>query len=170
MTQNSEAKTPGVDGVLWRTSRQKIQAINSLQRRGYNPQPLKRIYIPKKSGEKRPLSIPTMKCRAMQAFHLLALEPVAERKVDKNAYGFRPKRSTTDAIEQCFIVLARNHAASWVLEGDIRSCFDSLSGTWLQDNMNTSKTSQDDRTEAKKVFEIPAESLPQRQMSIVSDG
>lgn len=134
VTQNSGAKTPGVDGVLWRTSRQKIQAVNSLQRRGYNPQPLKRIYIPKRSGEKRPLSIPTMKCRAMQALHLLALEPVAEMKADKNAYGFRPKRSTADAIEQCFIVLARSHAASWVLEGDIRSCFDSLSGTWLQDN------------------------------------
>ncbi|MDI9638681.1 reverse transcriptase domain-containing protein [Geitlerinema splendidum] len=155
VTQNSGAKTPGVDGVLWRTSRQKIQAVNSLQRRGYNPQPLKRIYIPKRSGEKRLLSIPTMKCRAMQALHLLALEAIAEMKADKNAHGFRPKRSTADAIEQCFIVFARSHAASWALEGDIRSCIDSLSRAWLQDNMNTSKTSQDDRTEAKKVLKPP---------------
>ena len=140
VTQSSGAKTPGVDGVLWRTPKQKIQAVNTLQRRGYKPQPLRRIYIPKSRGGKRPLSIPTMTCRAMQALHLLALEPVAEMKADKNAYGFRPKRSTADAIEQCFIVLARSTGAPWILEGDIRACFDSLSGTWLQDNIPMDKS------------------------------
>jgi RNA-directed DNA polymerase len=76
----------------------------------------------------------------MQALHLLALEPVAEMKTDRHAYGFRPKRSTADAIEQCFIVLARSTGAPWVLEGDIRACFDSLSGTWLQDNIPMDKS------------------------------
>lgn len=140
VTQNQGAKTPGVDGVLWKTLKQKTQAVQSLQRRGYQPQPLRRIYIPKSRGGQRPLSIPVMKCRAMQALYLLALEPVAEMKADKNAYGFRPKRSTADAIEQCFIVLARRASAPWVLEGDIRACFDSLSGSWLLDNILTDKT------------------------------
>lgn len=140
VTQNSGAKTPGIDGVLWKTPEQKIEAVESLQRRGYSPLPLRRIYIAKKSGGRRPLSIPSMKCRAVQALHLLALEPVAEMTADRNAYGFRPKRSTADAIEQCFNVLARKVSPSWIFEGDIRACFDSLSGSWLQDNIPMDKT------------------------------
>jgi len=65
VTQNRGAKTPGVDGVLWRTPKQKIQAVKRLQRRGYKTQPLRRIYIPKSRGGKRPLSIPTMACRTI---------------------------------------------------------------------------------------------------------
>lgn len=137
VTQNSGSHTPGVDGVLWRTSKQKRQEVDSLQRRGYQPQPLRRIYIPKSRGKRqlRPLSIPTLKDRSMQALHLLALEPVAEMKADRNAYGFRPKRSTADAIQQCFNALARKASPSWILEGDIRACFDTLSGTWLQQHI-----------------------------------
>ena len=140
VTQSSGSKTPGIDGVLWRTPKQKIQAVQSLRRRGYKPQPLRRVYISKKSGGLRPLSIPSLIDRSMQALHLLALEPVAEMMADKNAYGFRPKRSTADAIEQCFISLARRPSAPWVLEGDIRACFDSLNGKWLQDNIPMDKT------------------------------
>ncbi len=140
VTQSSGAKTPGVDGVLWRTPKQKIEAVKSLQTRGYQPQPLRRIYIPKSRGGKRPLSIPPMRCRAMQALHLLALEPVAEMRADRNAYGFRPRRSTADAIGQCFIALGQKSSASWILEGDIRACFDSLSGTWLEENIPMDKT------------------------------
>ncbi len=139
VTQSSGAKTPGVDGVTWKTSKQKIKAVKSLQRRGYKTQPLRRIYIPKSRGGQRPLSIPPMRCRAMQALHLLALEPVAEMRADKNAYGFRPKRSTADAIEQCFNMLAKKVSPSWVLEGDIRACFDSLSGSWIQENIPMDK-------------------------------
>jgi len=141
VTQNSGAQTPGVDGVLWRTPKQKRQAVNSLQRRGYQPQPLRRIYIPKSSGKSqlRPLSIPTLKDRSMQALHLLALEPVSEMEADRHAYGFRPKRSTADAIHQCYIALARKASPSWILEGDIRACFDTLSGTWLQQHIPMDK-------------------------------
>ena len=137
---NSGAKTPGVDGVVWKKPEEKMQAVYSLQRRGYKPQPLRRIYIPKKQkGSFRPLSIPCLIDRSMQTLHLQALEPVMETMVDKNAYGFRPKRSCADAIEQCFIALARKNCASFVLEGDIRACFDSLSGKWLEDNIITDK-------------------------------
>lgn len=132
-------KTPGVDKVIWKTPQQKIDAALSLTRRGYKTQPLKRIYIPKKDGRQRPLSIPTMKCRAMQGLHLLALTPIAEFYADKNSYGFRPKRSTADAIEACFNALARKCSAQWILEADIKSCFDKISHDWLRENIPMDK-------------------------------
>jgi len=131
VTQNRGGKTPGVDGVVWRTQSQKMRAVNMLRRRGYMPQPLRRVNIPKKNGKQRPLGIPPMLCRAMQALYLLALEPVAESMADSQAYGFRPKRSCADAIEQCFRVLACRNRAQWILEGDIKACFDKISHDWL---------------------------------------
>lgn len=135
VTQNTGAKTSGVDNVLWQSSEQKYNAAQSLQCRGYQAQPLRRIYIPKKNGKQRPLGIPTMNDRAMQALYLLALEPISEIKADKNSYGFRPKRSTADAIGQCFISLARKTSAQWILEGDIKACFDGISHRWLMDHI-----------------------------------
>jgi RNA-directed DNA polymerase len=135
VTANKGAKTPGVDGVIWSTSKQKLEAINDLYRRGYRAEPLRRIYIPKKNGKQRPLGIPTMKDRAMQALYLLSLEPVAEIMADQNSYGFRPERSTQDAMEQCFCALSRKVAAEWILEADIKSCFDQISHDWLLSNV-----------------------------------
>ena len=109
IVQNKGGKTPGIDGIVWKTSKQKIEAVKSLKRRGYKPQALRRIYIPKKQkGKFRPLSIPVMACRAQQALHLLSLEPIAETMADKNSYGFRPLRSTADAISRCFDALSRS--------------------------------------------------------------
>ncbi len=88
--------------------------------------PLRRPY-----GKKRPLGIPCMRCRAMQALYLLALDPVAETTADPNSYGFRPGRSTADAIEQCFIALGKQFSPQWILEGDIKGCFDAISHEWL---------------------------------------
>ena len=68
----------------------------------------------------------------MQALHLLALEPVAETKADRNSYGFRPYRSTVDAMMQCFTGLAQKQSAPWILEGDIKACFDRISHEWLE--------------------------------------
>jgi RNA-directed DNA polymerase len=141
VTSSTGSKTPGVDKELWRTSKQKIEAVSNLKRNGYSPLPLKRIYIPKKSGDKmmRPLSIPVMKDRAMQALWYAALLPIAENRADKNAYGFRPKRSAHDAIDQCFRALAGKTKATFVLEGDIKSCFSSISHKWLEDNIPMDK-------------------------------
>jgi hypothetical protein len=97
VTQNQGKLTPGVDRVIWDTPQAKHEAIGSLRRCGYQPQPLRRVYIPKANGKKRPVGIPTMKDRAMQALHLLALAPVAETTADRNSYGFRPLRATADA-------------------------------------------------------------------------
>lgn len=135
VTQNKGHNTPGVDQVIWKTDKQKLNAVNELGRPGYHPQPLRRIYIPKKNGKLRPLSIPTMECRAHQALHKLGLEPIVEEIADKNSYGFRPKRSCADAIEQCFKILARKDRAQFVLEGDIKSCFDKISHSWLEENI-----------------------------------
>src|SRR5947209_9039396 len=131
VTENTGKRTPGVDGEIWKTPQQKAAAIDALHQRGYHPQPLRRVYIPKSNGAQRPLSIPTMRDRAMQALYLLALDPVAETTADPNSYGFRTARSAADAIEACFIALCRNDRAEWILEGDIRSCFDQISHEWL---------------------------------------
>ncbi len=127
VTENQGKQTPGVDKVLWNTPQKKLNAIYALRQRVYHPKPLRRIYIPKKNGKKRPLGIPCMSCRAMQALYLLALDPVAETLADPNSYGFRPGRSTADAIEACFIALGKQKSAQWILEGDIKGCFDHAS-------------------------------------------
>ena len=132
VTENQGNRTPGVDGVIWETPEEKAQAVSRLRQHGYRTQPLRRVYIAKTGGRgKRPLSIPCRTDRAMQALYLLALDPIAETLADPNSYGFRLERSTADAIEQCHILLARKHSAQWILEGDIRSCFDSFSHDWL---------------------------------------
>lgn len=139
VTDNQGKRTPGVDNVLWNTPTQKRMAIDELQRKGYHAQPLRRIYISKSNGKKRPLGIPTMKDRAMQALHLLALAPISECRADTVSFGFRSKRCTADALAQCQLVLARSFGASWVLEGDIKGCFDHISHEWLEKHIPMDK-------------------------------
>lgn len=85
--------------------------------------------------KKRPLGIPTM-----QALHRMALIPVAETLADPNSYGFSPKRSAADAINQCFIVLAKKQSPQWVLDADIKACFDRIDHEWLYRHVPTDET------------------------------
>jgi RNA-directed DNA polymerase len=87
VTDNDGRKTPGVDGIIWDTPVKKTRAVEELRQHGYRALPLRRIYIPKTDGtnRRRPLSIPTMHDRAMQALYLLALDPIAEIQGDPNS-------------------------------------------------------------------------------------
>lgn len=140
VTENKGKNTPGVDGETWSTPEAKTAAVKSLRRRGYQPLPLRRVYIPKSNGKQRPLGIPTMKDRAMQALHLLALDPVSETKADRNSYGFRKARSAHDALEQCFSALGKpSKSAQWVLDADIKGCFDNIDHDWMLSHIPTDR-------------------------------
>jgi RNA-directed DNA polymerase len=139
VTSNKGKSTPGVDGVVWKTSRQKFEAVKQLRRRGYKALPLRRVSIPKKSGKLRPLGIPTMRDRAMQALHAMTLSPIAETWADPYSYGFRQGRSCADALRHCFDRFCHTNDPQWILEADIASCFDEISHTWILDNIPTDK-------------------------------
>lgn len=140
VTENQGKRTAGIDRVLWDDPAQKWAAVEALKmQRGYRPMPLRRVFIPKSNGKERPLGIPTMFDRAMQALHLLALEPVAETTSDPNSYGFRSGRSTADAMGQIFVCTSKKASAQWVLEADIEGCFDHIGHDWLLDHVPMNK-------------------------------
>jgi RNA-directed DNA polymerase len=140
VTSNKGKNTAGVDNVLWSTTNAKFRAINDLKRRDYKPQPLKRVNIKKSNGKERPLGIPTMKDRTMQALYLMALEPVAETTADSHSYGFRKERCAQDALQLSFSLLSKGYSPQWILEADIKGCFDHISHDWLLANVPMDKS------------------------------
>ncbi len=141
VTQNKGTRTAGIDGIKWTTSKAKMNAALNLSDKKYKAKPLRRVYIEKYGKkEKRPLSIPTMHDRAMQALHAFALSPVAEATADRTSFGFRKNRSTHDAYAQAFNCLSKKNSAQWVLEGDIKGCFDNINHEWLLNNIQMDKS------------------------------
>jgi len=139
VTTNKGSRTCGVDKILWNTPQRKWKAIGQLSIKGYKAKPLKRKSIPKKNGKLRQLGIPTIRDRAIQALFKLGLEPIAETTADPNSYGFRLKRSCADAIVQCHNVLCQRKSAEWVLEADIKGCFDNISHQWILQHIPLNK-------------------------------
>ena len=136
VTQNHGKGTAGVDGQLWTTASAKMLAALSLIDQHYRAYPLRRIYIPKPGkSTKRPLSIPTMRDRAMQALYSLALQPVAETTADTRSFGFRLFKCAQDASIYAFRCLWQDTSSPWILEGDIKGCFDNISHSWLKNNI-----------------------------------
>jgi len=140
VTSNKGKRTSGIDKKLWSTPSTKYKAALSLKTKGYKASPLKRIYIEKKGKKKkRPLGIPTMYDRAIQALYAMALDPIAETTADKTSFGFRKKRSTQDAARHIFNYSAKNKGTQWILEGDIKGCFDNINHLWLTKNIPIDK-------------------------------
>jgi RNA-directed DNA polymerase len=134
VTQDNRGKrTAGIDGVknLKPTERLRMAATLSLQGKA---SPVRRVWIPKPGkAEKRPLGIPIMRDRALQALAKMALEPEWEAVFEPNSYGFRPGRGCHDAIEQVFIAM---RGEKYILEADIKGCFDNIAHEALLDKVN----------------------------------
>jgi RNA-directed DNA polymerase len=139
VSENRGKRTAGVDNKLLDTPAKKWRQACRLNRADYKPHPLKRVYISKKNGKKRPLGIPVMHDRAEQALELLGLDPVSECTADSHSNGFRKYRSVHDAISACFNALRGRGSAQWILEGDIKGCFEHLDHKWSIENIPTRK-------------------------------
>ncbi len=128
ITQENQGKhTAGIDGLVCDTPEARWTLFQEgLSLKGYKPKPVRRVYIPKDNGKQRPLGIPTVKDRVMQAIVKAALEPEWEARFEANSYGFRPGRCPMDAIEAIHTTMNRKDCSQWVLDADISGCFDNI--------------------------------------------
>ena len=136
VTQDNQGKkTAGIDGIKSLKPNARLELINKLKITGLS-KPTRRVWIPKPgTEEKRPLGIPTMHDRALQALTKLTLEPEWEARFEGNSYGFRPGRSCHDAIEAIFNAIRQK--AKYVLDADIAKCFDKINHEALLAKINT---------------------------------
>jgi len=154
VNQNQGKRTAGVDGETWSSPEAKMKAALGLTDKKYNAKPLKRVFIEKPGKKKkRPLGIPTMYDRSMQSLYAMALEPIAETTGDRTSFGFRKFRSTHDASSHAFLYICKKTSPVWILEGDIKGCFDNISHQWLLENILMDKSILRQFLKAGYVFE-----------------
>ena len=129
---NKGRKTSGIDKVLVKTPQKRGQMVDDIiNNQDWKPKPARRVYIPKSNGKKRPLGIPTIRDRCLQAIVKNALEPCWEAQFEGTSYGFRPGRSTHDAIGKIYQAIRPNKKKKWVVDADIQGCFDNINHEYL---------------------------------------
>lgn len=129
---NKGKKTAGVDKVLVKTPQKRGQMVEDIiNNQDWKPKPVRRVYIPKSNGKKRPLGIPTIRDRCLQAIVKNALEPCWEAQFEGTSYGFRPGRSTHDAISKIYNAVRPHTRKKWILDADITGCFDNIDHKYL---------------------------------------
>lgn len=140
VTNNKGGKTSVIDGITLETNETKMAMIHELkQLSGYKALPVRRVMIPKSNGKLRPLGIPTIKDRCVQALYIMALDPIAETTADAKSYGFRKYRSTQDVQTYLRTTLSLNNRAKYIMDIDIKSFFDTISHEWILENIPINK-------------------------------
>ncbi len=147
--ENRGRRTPGVDGLTY-TTPEKRRELTDLVNLRNRPLPVRRVYIRKKNGKLRPLGIPSIHDRVCQSIHKTAMEPEWDIQFSPNTYGFRPERSTWDAMSQVFANLCKAGSAQWIIEGDIRGYFDNVDHTKL-----LAKLAPEDRVYVRRMLKAP---------------
>jgi RNA-directed DNA polymerase len=147
VTRNSGASTPGIDGITLKTPEEKALMIEKLREilssKKYKALPVRRVYIPKPNGKKRPLGIPTIRDRCLQQVVKLILEPIVEMNSDLHSYGFRKYRSAKNAIGAVRVSLKKNMQEKHILDADIEGFFDNINHQWLIKNTPLPKKHKD---------------------------
>ena len=132
---NSGRHTAGVDGVkMPKDKGERRELMFSLIDEidiDKKPSPIRRVYIPKPNGDKRPLGIPTIMDRIIQEIIRISIEPICEYHFLSCSYGFRPKRSCQDAVTDLFTKLSQKNSRRWIVEGDVKGCFDHIKHTHI---------------------------------------
>jgi group II intron reverse transcriptase/maturase len=139
VTSNKGGNTPGIDNQVlakpwekWQASILLLQWAHSLKT--YEAKPVKRVWIPKEDGSKRPLGIPTIFDRLTQCIFYYIMDPIVEENSDRHSYGFRARRDVGDLIQQLHLWLSTPTSASWVLDADIKACFDEIEHSAVLEN------------------------------------
>jgi RNA-directed DNA polymerase len=128
---NTGKRTPGVDGKVVRTATERGRLLTEMRGQVHKTKPVRRVYIPKANGKRRPLGIPTVEDRVRQFVVKTALEPVWEAHFESGSYGFRPGRSTHDAVGRLFNRLNSRASGEWILDADIKGAFDNISHDFI---------------------------------------